>query len=382
METQARAELGRFFQFTQTNAAGALVRAAERPAHWPILYVEPPAGNEAAFGYDLMAEASRGSLAQARDRGDLVLAPLLRSGQEPEHQFGYVASMPVYRGGTIPRTPAERAERLTGFVQWVLRTGDFLRGAMQDAPPISLDLLALDLTPGSGERAGHFLPAKESAGQPAATEAEMRAGWHTEMRVRFGERDFAMLFRPAPGALAALHTVNPYGALFSGLLLTAGGAFYLRTVLRRAARGESEVAARFRALFESSPDAVFVEDSQGIVRDANPAACRLHAMSRAELLGRHVTDLVPPERRAEVRKSFAKLFNRETSILEGESYTKDGRVIPVELAVRRFEYGGQVAVLLHVRDNTERRRSLAALARRERILQGVARAARSGGGGA
>ncbi|MEQ2006185.1 MAG: PAS domain S-box protein, partial [Limisphaerales bacterium] len=230
------------------------------------------------------------------------------------------------------------------------------------------------------------------------------------LRVRQRDEARAELRRSlqTPAAESASRTWEPYGALASGLLLTAVGALFLRAVLRRttqveaavaarteeltranaqlsgesAARGREQQAlaeseARFRLLFESSPDAVFVESSDGIVLDANPAACRLQAMARVELLGRHVTELVPPERRGEVSRSFADIFTQDTSIIESESYTKDGRVIPVELAARRCDFEGKVAALLHVRDISERRRTQAALERRDRILRAVARAAQA-----
>ncbi len=50
---------------------------------------------------------------------------------------------------------------------------------------------------------------------------------------------------------------------------------------------------RFRQLFEDSPDAVFVEDLVGRVLDANLAAARLQGMSREELIGKTLTELVP-----------------------------------------------------------------------------------------
>ena len=129
------------------------------------------------------------------------------------------------------------------------------------------------------------------------------------------------------------------------------------TVRRREQQALRETESRFRVLFESSPDAIFVESRAGIVLDANLAAARLHGMARAELVGKHVTDLVPPERREEVRRRFAELFADETAILESESYTLDGRVIPIELAACRCEYDGQVASLIHVRDISARRRA-------------------------
>lgn len=536
VEELATRELGRHFEFTQRKSPSELQRAADSAMHAPILYVEPTAGNERALGFDLTRGPTAHVLDLARDSGDLVLSPPIRLVQESEQQMGYVLIMPVYQAGKVPASRAERAARLIGFAQAVVRVGDFLRAAMKETPPLGLNLMVLDLSPGSSERVLTYVPAP-SAAPAVISESAIRSGWHAEHWLTLGERLFALVFHPSAEAIAAASSWNPLGALSSGLLLTLGGTMYLRSQLRRTARVEAEVAARtteltranellsaevaarlaaerelarqlqllrtvmdaipdsiyikdrdgryllhnaanrrllklptgddgtgrtaydfastkahadayttddrmllqtgqpvinreerftqddgstgwflttkvpvlneageltgivgvsrdisarrqealalaesearFRMLFENSPDAIFVESQAGIVLDVNPAAARLHGLPREALLGKHVTELVPPARQQEVRESFPRLFALETTLLEGESYTLDGRVIPVELAARRCEYRGQAAVLLHVRDSSERHEAALALQRRDRILQTVAHAART-----
>ena len=536
VEELATRELGHRFEFTQSRLPGGLERAEDRAVHAPILYAEPLTGNELALGFDLTRGPTTNALDLARDVGDLVLSPPIRLVQEPEQQMGYVLIMPVYREGKIPATRVERQARLIGFAQGVVRVGDFLRNVINEAPPLTLDLMALDLTPGSTERILAHVPVGKT--EPvAASEPAMRSGWHVEHLLTLGERLFALVFHPSEEAITAASSWNPLMALASGVLLTLGGAIYLRSQLRRTARVEAEVAsrtaeltranaqlsaevaarqaverelarqlqllrtvidaipdsiyikdregrfllhnaanrrllklsagddgtgrtvhdfattqahaeaytaddqallqtgqpvinreerftqadgstgwflttkvpalnehgeitsivgvsrditarrlgqmalaeseARFRMLFENSPDAIFVESQAGVVLDANPAAARLHGLAREALLGKHVTDLVPPERQQAVRDSFPGLFAPQTTILESESFTRDGRVIPIELAARLCEYRGQVAVLIHVRDISERHEAAAALRRRDRILHTVAHAARS-----
>jgi len=111
---------------------------------------------------------------------------------------------------------------------------------------------------------------------------------------------------------------------------------------------------KFRMLFENLPDAVFVVDENGIVLDANLAACRLHETTRAQIVGVHVSALVPPEQRAQLTKLFTQWFLSGLERLEGESYTANGRRVPVEARARKVEYDGRPAVLLHVRDLNER----------------------------
>ncbi|HEX7617769.1 MAG TPA: PAS domain S-box protein, partial [Verrucomicrobiae bacterium] len=129
---------------------------------------------------------------------------------------------------------------------------------------------------------------------------------------------------------------------------------------------------RFRDLFENSPDAIFVEDLDGTVLDVNFTACVLHGMTRDQLIGKNaLADLIPPERRESARSDFQKLAAGKLSWAEGESLTADGRFTPVEVRAGRIKYGGKPALLLHVRDITERRASEAALQSSETLFRSV-----------
>jgi PAS domain S-box-containing protein len=147
-----------------------------------------------------------------------------------------------------------------------------------------------------------------------------------------------------------------------------GGA--LERVRAREQLLESE--RRFRDLFENSPDAIFVEDLSGTVLDVNVAGCVLNGMAREQLIGKNaLVELVPPLRRESARRDFQKLAEGKLSWVEGESLTADGRVLPVEVRAGRVEYNGKPALLLHVRDITQRRAAEAALQSSEMLFRSV-----------
>jgi len=140
----------------------------------------------------------------------------------------------------------------------------------------------------------------------------------------------------------------------------------------RAEQNLRESQQRFRDLFDNSPDAIFVEDLDGTVLDVNIAACLLHGMTREQLIGKNaVNDLVPPRAREETRRIFPDLASGKMSWIEGESLTADGRFTPVEVRAGRMEYGGKPALLLHVRDISERRAAAAALQSSETLFRSV-----------
>ena len=129
---------------------------------------------------------------------------------------------------------------------------------------------------------------------------------------------------------------------------------------------------RFRDLFENSPDAIFVEDMQGTVLDANATACALHGFTRAELIGKNaVEDLVPVDQRPAAHIKFQQLANGQISWFEGESLRADGRTVPVEIRVVRIEFEGEPALLFHVRDVIERRAAEMALRSSETLFRSV-----------
>gem|GEM_PF-1263286 len=132
-----------------------------------------------------------------------------------------------------------------------------------------------------------------------------------------------------------------------------------RDVTERRLAGEAlrKSEANLRDLFESSPDAIYVESFEGTVLDVNPAACILQGYQRDELIGQNVLDLVPPEERDDVWRGFQQMARGEIMLAEGFSQRKDGAKVAVEVRVGRIEYGGKPALLLHVRDITDRKQA-------------------------
>ena len=94
-------------------------------------------------------------------------------------------------------------------------------------------------------------------------------------------------------------------------------------------------------------------------------------MTRGQLIGKNVCDLVPAEVREEAARDFQALVEGRLQQVEGASRTQDGRVVPVEVRASRVNYAGKPAVLLHVRDITDRKLAEAALRSSEMLFHSV-----------
>jgi PAS domain S-box-containing protein len=110
---------------------------------------------------------------------------------------------------------------------------------------------------------------------------------------------------------------------------------------------------RFRALFEQSPDAVFILNEDDAILDANPAACRLLGYSRQELLSMDITAVIAPELRPPTG-SAVKSRLAQPGPYQGIDVHRDGHRIPVEVEISRLSGGLALSV---VRDITQRKQA-------------------------
>jgi len=136
---------------------------------------------------------------------------------------------------------------------------------------------------------------------------------------------------------------------------------------RTAALQESE--ERFRGLSTSAFEAILIQQ-EGIIVDANEAATRLFGYAHETLVGLPITTLLQPLLPATVGDT-AQIDAPDQYEMEGVQF--DGRIIPLEVHMRTIPYQGQEALVVALRDLTERRaterqrQQLAALEERERI---------------
>ncbi|HZD20283.1 MAG TPA: PAS domain S-box protein, partial [Burkholderiales bacterium] len=120
-----------------------------------------------------------------------------------------------------------------------------------------------------------------------------------------------------------------------------------------------EARSRLAAIVASSDDAIVSKSLDGIIRTWNAGAERIFGYSAEEAVGRHITLIIPEERRAEEDMVLGKIRRGESlDHFETVRRAKDGRLIDVSLTVSpiRDARGRVIGASKIARDISERKR--------------------------
>jgi PAS domain S-box-containing protein len=116
---------------------------------------------------------------------------------------------------------------------------------------------------------------------------------------------------------------------------------------------------RLAAIVESSDDVIVSKTLDGIITSWNPAAERTFGWTPAEAVGRHITLIVPEDRREEENDVLARIRRGErVDHFETIRRAKDGRLVDMSITVSPVKNaaGHIVGASKVARDITERRR--------------------------
>ena len=125
-----------------------------------------------------------------------------------------------------------------------------------------------------------------------------------------------------------------------------------------------EAEEQYRGIFNATGEGLLIVDGENMIVEANPAFCRMHGFSRDDLVGRHASVILAPERLPYLDEATRAVEERGEYRTEGRDARSDGATFPVEVHATRFSYRGRPHILSVVRDISERAQAYELLERR------------------
>ncbi len=139
--------------------------------------------------------------------------------------------------------------------------------------------------------------------------------------------------------------------------------------LRRTTDLLRESEDRYRTLFDSAGDAIFIHDLSGRLLEVNQAACEALGYDRDELRKMTMKAVEGLKTEAGLSRRIGALQNADSLLLEAVHLKKDGDEIPVEANCRLIRYRNETAILVVARDISERKAAEKEAARLQAQLQ-------------
>ncbi len=140
--------------------------------------------------------------------------------------------------------------------------------------------------------------------------------------------------------------------------------FRLQERLRKKRAAMERQDREFKAIVESSEDAIISKTLDGVIRSWNAGAERLFGYSRQEAVGRSITLIIPPERQDEDRAILDQLCRGErVEHFETVRVSKDGRRLDISLTISPVcdDTGHVIGASKIARDISEQKRAENAL---------------------
>ena len=118
---------------------------------------------------------------------------------------------------------------------------------------------------------------------------------------------------------------------------------------RRVAEAERRASDdNYRTLFEQANDGICIANAEGGLIDVNLRACEMLGYTRAEFLGRRLTDFMLPEEHARLQLGLSKLVQDIASVSEYRFRRKDGTVLIGETSTKLLPDGRLLGLMRDV----------------------------------
>ena len=259
LEALARADGLEGYRITQREEGGELVEAGERDVYAPVFYLEPLAGNERLFGFDLMSESTRrDTMMSAGESGELRATPPIALVQPREGTGAAIlVFLPVYAPGPEATDGRGRRTALQGFATAVFEVGTIVERGLVMMGRDGIDITLMDV---EGEEP-RVLFTHTAMDRETPADADEVARRHTRPRglhfvegLEVGGRQWRMVMTPTPEYLARHSSWWPVAATLAGLALTLVVMRYLSRLATRAEKVERLVEVRTAELERSQEE--------------------------------------------------------------------------------------------------------------------------------
>lgn len=326
------------YEITERQEQRIMVRAKERQEYYPVYFIEPLFGNEAALGFDLSSSPARlEALQNSRDRDAPQATASITLVQENEKQKGFLAFLPIYRSQSL--TVEQRRKNLVGFVLGVYRIGDIFTSSAHNEKLLGLEMTLVDET---------SLPESEVL-YKYHSRAELPANKNFTYRKVLPEilgRKWSLIASPTVSYVDSRRQILPQVIFGIGIVFTLVIALYFKMIAQRTVIIQKRVVKKTKQLNEANRKLKYLSRLDSLTGIANR---------------RHMDEILDKEWFRAIRNrsnisiifidiDYFKLYNDNYGHLMGDECLKEVAATLKDIPVRPNDlvsrYGGEEFTLV------------------------------------
>ena len=341
------------FNFTEKKD-GKIQVESKRSAYYPVYFLEPLKGNEAAVGYDLGSNSTRlEALKRSCDSNLPVATARIRLVQETEEKYGFLVFCSVYRKGKPFTTVEERRQNLEGFVLGVFRVENFVNSVLKQHNIEKLSITILDLSAPEKEQILINTVDLNSKIVSSVSRIFNFAGRKWSIACVLTDQNISFIYNHFNPSLLVL---------LLGFLVTLIVVYMIRNFIKKEEVSHFETQERSEATLQSIGDGVISTDISGNVINMNPVAEKLSGWKLKEALNKPIEDIfniVSLKSNIKIQSPVRKVISTKQKIDLPEHtalINKSGKRMPIaDSAAPIYGYNSNlVGVVLVFRDVTNK----------------------------
>ncbi len=251
------------FEITQLDKQGFMTRVEQKEEYYPVYYIEPVRGNEAALGFDLSSNPVRlKALEKSRDTAQPQATGSIKLVQKNDNQKGFLIFLPIYKGN--PSTLVKRRENLEGFILGVYRIGDIFMSSSFSDRHMNIKMELVDET---------------SISQPEilySNQTDTKLKIHDQITYKkelpeIWGRKWTLVACPTLSYLSVRRNILPIVITIAGIVLSFFITLYLYIIAKRTATIEQIVIQKTEELNRANKKLMLISRTDGLTGVANRA---------------------------------------------------------------------------------------------------------------
>ncbi len=353
---------------------------------YPILYTSSTHRYGNPIGFDLASDPVFAEcLSRAEDSREVVASGEMIRPNPITDSVAVLLVMPILTESIHSDSSDSTYSEFEGYYICVNLMSELINQCLDPFAHQGVDMHVFDILPSGEEEllVYHAARTRSDHGESVEDISLLLSSINYSEKFSFGDREWFVVFTPAPSFTADRHTIYPLVILISGLLFTGLLFAFIRGTMKSAnisrqfameqaafsrelekaleeqkstAKKLSESEQNFISLIEQSPDGIVISDSDGKQLFTNNRMCEITGYDKKEQAYISIEEMIHPEVLNKHRELYTrKMHGEEVSVqLESAIVRKDGWVIPIELRATTTLWKGKTSTLIFITDISER----------------------------